>query len=164
MFPNGLSWNAAVADVCRVEEVDEDDAQKYLLQSTGDVCEYWFDNTRTDGGPAGAYYIFHNDLLACHGIDYCPNEPEPYAAIQDDLTAAYGEPVETSPGEVVAMFNTYKEDFPPEILHSQVAWALGEGTKVFFLNISGELYVFYVNEARLFDIADGSAPPPPETD
>ena len=153
-FPNGLNWDASIDDLWRVEKVDEVDAQDYLLYETDTMQEYWFATGADEAGYVGTYYVFVNDQLACHGIDYFPYDAGDFAVVEDELTAAYGEPAETSPGEVVDMFNAYKENFPPEILYSQLAWALEEGTKVFFLNINGEIYVYYVNEERLFDDAD----------
>ena len=150
-FPNGLTWDAAIADVCDTENVEN--ARDYLLQEHGNIQEYWFAAPEPDDGPVGTYYIFVGDVLACLGIDYFPNDPANVAVLQDELTTAYGDPADTNPAQVVDMFNAYKTTFPPEILTSVTGWE-HDGIQIYCTNISGEIYVFYANESRLYGNAD----------
>ena len=140
-FPNALTWHASLADMQRVQGVDN--VNDYLLQAAGDVQEYWFANPEALPFPVGTYYVFIMNQLACHGIDYGVYEAEAEAEIISDLTEIYGTPVQTVVEQVVDMFNAYKpEAFPPDLLYSALGWMVGDSTAVYYMNITDEMYVF----------------------
>ncbi len=149
MFPNGLTWDAVVEDMCLIEGIANE--QDYLLQETNGNAEYWIPYMPDANDPAGMYYIFHADQLACMGIDYGLYAEAEAQMIADELTAEYGDPVGPVDEQIVAMFNAYKaEAFPADILYTSAGWSAAGGTAIYFMNVYNESYVFYVNPDRLF--------------
>ncbi|MBE0601484.1 MAG: hypothetical protein IH607_06815 [Firmicutes bacterium] len=148
-FPNSLTWQASLDDVRMAQSVEN--INDYVLQAAGDTQEFWFANPDTQQTPAGTYYIFRKDQLACYGIEYGAYEPAAATVIIGDLTEAYGSPLDPATGQAIDMFNAYKPDaFPPDILYAALGWTASDGTAIYYMNITDEMYVFYANADRLF--------------
>ena len=165
VFYNGLTWAATEADVLAAEPGGADDYDDYTIDT---YHLYYWEDRSVDGEDNEIGYAFFSGQLAAAMIYFDWDTPDDFAARQDTVSGAYGQPTETDREKMMAMMDVATMGAVREAsVDTFAGWRLADGTAVYLVDIEGDISLIYFNEPLIEAMqtsTEGNAPNDPSAE
>jgi hypothetical protein len=158
-FRNGVTWDTPVEKMLLAEGAQ--DGTDYETFAYGPNETYMFTTTDDAGNELQVAYAFHDGLPVFMAAYFVSDTEAGFAARREEYAAQYGEPTETDADAMFALFDIVSMG---TVEHDSVqdfaGWLLKDGTRAYLLLADGEVYIFFMNEARILAVYGGEAAEP----
>lgn len=150
VFRNGVTWDTAVEGLAQAEGLQG--VSGFFKAEAEHFTVYALEGVLVEQVPAElCYYMKEEQLVAaCYFFTRIPAFD--FDAWNACFTAEYGDPTETDPAIVAALFNAVTPGaLDVEEIDAMAGWVLADGTRVYMLDLEGDLMFFCFNTPALLD-------------
>ena len=147
-FRNGVTWDTPAGMIAIAEGVTEE-SKIFTMPGEGFIAYVLQGRDFMDHAVTVAYYYKQGRLVAA-GYFFAPDPAATFDTCLALFTPVYGEPAEADGKTAAALFNAVSPGALAEEEIAQIAaWLLSDGTRVYLLNLDGEMCFFCFNEPVL---------------